>query len=339
MSDAESEQSSVPPDPNPTSVPAAAHQGDGANGAPMHPVWQAAAGRAQSSAARKPVGGTSTPIPTARYAPISSLALELRVRQEMDGASSVGSVQGDKSTRRRKSSSGAKNRKKRVRDYDDDEEDERDEDERDEEEDGDDDGDDVGSDVLAGAAFGGGARPRRRRTRVEPSCASSDGEDACSMASSAIRRECEHESRHVASGCVACTQPSKVVVVDEFVQKNCDKMAESELFKMAGLVYEDKVVGPARAEGVAVPRWDWRTIAVHYRFHRLDVRFRRCQIIRSLGKVQERLELSLMRVDEDGNDHVDKDNFDRLMKTVQQHSREVSLLHDANLAARPRGAR
>ena len=79
------------------------------------------------------------------------------------------------------------------------------------------------------------------------------------------------------SGCVACTQPSKVVVVDEFVNKNCDKMAEQELFKMAGLVYEDKVVGPARAEGVAVPRWDWRTIAVHYRFHRLDVRFRRAR--------------------------------------------------------------
>ena len=106
MSDAESEQSSVPPAAQPNAVPASAHQAagdaDADGGAPMHPVWQAAAGRAQSSAARKPIGGTSTPLPAARYAPISSLALELRVRKEMDGASSVGSVQGDEPSRRRK---------------------------------------------------------------------------------------------------------------------------------------------------------------------------------------------------------------------------------------------
>ena len=329
MSDAESEQSSVPPAPQPNAVPASAHQdagngGGGGGGAPMHPVWQAAAGRSQSASARKPVGGAATPLPT-RFAPISALALERRVRGEMDGASSVGSNHGDAPARRRKASRGGK---KRARDYDDEDEDDVDAA----------DGDEVGSDVLAGAAFGG-ATPRKRRAPVESSCASSDGEDACSLASSALQRECVHESRQSMSGCVGCMQPSKVVVVDDFVNKHCDKMAEQELFKMAGLVYEDKVVAPARAEGVPVPRWDWKTIAVHYQFHRIDVRYRRIMNIRGLGEVQKMLQLSMMRVDENGEQHVDRDTHDRYIKTADRHSREISLLQDANVAGRSRGAR
>jgi len=340
MSDAESEQSSVPPAAQPNVVPASAHQdagGGGGGGAaaaggagPMHPVWQAAAGRAQSTAARKPVGGTSTPLP-ARFAPISALALERRVRGEMDGASSVGSNHGDAPARRR-SNPGKGGKKKRARDYDDDEEDEDDEDNNHDED------DEVGSDVLAGAAFGG-TTPRKHRARAEASCASSDGEDVCSLASSALQRECAHESRQSTSGCVGCTQPSKVVVVDDFVNKHCDKMAEHELFKMAALVYEDKVVGPARAEGVPVPRWGWKTIAVHYQFHRIDVRYRRVMNIRGLGEVQKMLQLSMTRIDENGDQQVDAQTHDRFLKTYKEHSREISLLQDANLAARPRGAR
>ena len=131
----------------------------------------------------------------------------------------------------------------------------------------------------------------------------------------------------------------KVVVVDEFVNKNCDKMAETELFKMAGLVYEDKVVGPARAEGVPVPRWDWKSIAVHYQFHRIDVRYRRIMNIRGLGEVQKMLQLSMTRIDENGDQQVDPQTHDRFIKTYKEHSREISLLQEANLAARPRGAR
>ena len=333
MSDAESEQSSVPPPPNPNAVPASAHQdagnggGGGGGGASMHPVWQAAAGRAQSASARKPVGGTTTPLP-ARFAPISTLALERRVRGEMDGASSVGSNQGDAPARRRKAS---KPVKKRARDYDDDDDDD--------DANADDDDDEVGSDVLAGAAFGGTGAPRKRRAPAEPSCASSDGEDVCSLASSALQRECEQMSRQSTSGCVGCMQPSKVIVIDDFVNKHCDKMAEQELFKMAGLVYEDKVVGPARAEGVPVPRWDWKTIAVHYQFHRIDVRYRRVMNIRGLGEVQKMLQLSMTRIDENGDQQVDAQTHDRFLKTYKEHSREISLLQDANAAVRPRGGR
>ena len=337
MSDAESEQSSVPPPANPNAVPASAHQdaGNGAGGASMHPVWQAAAGRAQSAAARKPVGGTTTPLP-ARFAPISTLALERRVRGEMDGASSVGSNQGDAPARRRKASKQGKKKRKRARDYDDDEDDE---DEDEDNENDEDDDDEVGSDVLAGAAFGGTGAPRKRRASVEPSCASSDGEDVCSLASSALQRECEQMSRQSTSGCVGCMQPSKVIMIDDFVNKHCDKMAEQELFKMAGLVYEDKVVGPARAEGVPVPRWDWKTIAVHYQFHRIDVRYRRVMNIRGLGEVQKMLQLSMTRIDENGDQQVDAQTHDRFLKTYKEHSREISLLQDANAAARPRGGR
>jgi len=339
MSDAESEQSSVPPPPNPNAVPASAHQdagNGGGGGASMHPVWQAAAGRAQSAAARKPVGGTTTPLP-ARFAPISALALERRVRGEMDGASSVGSNQGDAPARRRKASKpGKKKKRKRARDYDEEDEDE---DEDEDNENDEDDDDEVGSDVLAGAAFGGTGASRKRRAPTEASCASSDGEDVCSLASSALQRECEQMSRQSTSGCVGCMQPSKVIIIDDFVNKHCDKMAEQELFKMAGLVYEDKVVGPARAEGVPVPRWDWKTIAVHYQFHRIDVRYRRVMNIRGLGEVQKMLQLSMTRIDENGDQQVDAQTHDRFLKTYKEHSREISLLQDANAAARPRGGR
>ena len=84
MSDNESEDS-APPAPNGDSVPAAVHA---ANDPLQHPVWRAAAGRGQAPKAPAAAPAGSHP---GRFAPISMLALEIRQRGELDGASSVGS--------------------------------------------------------------------------------------------------------------------------------------------------------------------------------------------------------------------------------------------------------
>ena len=98
----------------------------------------------------------------------------------------------------------------------------------------------------------------------------------------------------------------------------------------------------AREAGVQLSdcdSWDWKSIAVHYQFHRIDVRYRRVMNIRGLGEVQKMLQLSMTRIDENGDQQVDAQTHDRFLKTYKEHSREISLLQDANLAARPRGAR
>lgn len=63
---------------------------------------------------------------------------------------------------------------------------------------------------------------------------------------------------------MGCALASRVVAVDEFVLKNCDKMAESALFKLAALFYKTKVAEPAEAEGVEVPEWSWKELRAHY---------------------------------------------------------------------------
>ena len=83
MSDAAgSDNESAPPSAAGDAVPAAVH-----NAAHQHPVWRAAAGKGSGKPAAAPA---AAPNP-GRYAPISMLALEIRQRGELDGASSVGS--------------------------------------------------------------------------------------------------------------------------------------------------------------------------------------------------------------------------------------------------------
>ena len=94
----------------------------------------------------------------------------------------------------------------------------------------------------------------------------SDTDDAFSVTSSQARDA--HRRAFPISGveCVGCALPSKVTPVDDFVRGSCDKMTEVALFKMAALVYCQKVAEPAQAEEVPVPPWSWKDIRAHYTY-------------------------------------------------------------------------
>lgn len=232
MDDGASDASSAPPPPAGVAVPAP----------PQHPVWQRAAGGGGKGPKAK--AGTTTAY--GKFAPISMAALELRARNEFDGSSSVGSERGHAKRSRSPIQNNEEN-DDHLPDYD---------------EDSDDDGSEAasGMDVVAGAAFGGGAAPKKKKSsKKKKDCTTmslaSDTDDGISITSSE-RREAHCRAFPVTGvDCVGCALPAKVTAVDDFVRSSCDKMQEAALFKMAALVYQQKVAEPAMAEGVPVPSW------------------------------------------------------------------------------------
>lgn len=338
MSDAAgSDNESAPPSAAGDAVPAAVH-----NAAHQHPVWRAAAGKGSG----KPTGAAAAAAPNpGRFAPISMLALEIRQRGELDGASSVGSESERSMQAPFKRGRGGKARKPEGGDDDDGMDDDDDEEDEDEE-----DVDGAGG-LLAGAAFGsvgGGAGGKKKKKQQQqsgkkkrPAAAAhdcrlsvvSDTDDDASITSSAQRAA--HKRAFPVSGisCVGCALPAKVIAVDDFVMKNCEKMSEAALFKMAALVYKTKVAEPAEAEGVPVPAWDWKELRAHYQLHKVDARYQRFENIRTLGAMRKTLEMQLMRENEDGELLLDKSNSEQILKIITLSSRELSLLQESNAAA------
>lgn len=252
MDDSDDSDGSLAPDPVGDAVgaqhlPAAAGGGGGGPpAAPQHPVWAAAAGRGRSAAKNKP---------GSMFGPISMMELELRGRNDLDGASSTASDRGggggprDKDASKR-SGKKAKN-KKRPREYDDEGADSQ-EGENDDADSGID--DDVGSSAsldMAGAAFGGGGAASKKRACAP--CASEVSDDGVSVTSSVARAR--HKRAFPVTGvtCVGCALPAKITSVTDFIAKNMSTMSELSLFKMAALVYKTKVADPAEEEGVDVP--------------------------------------------------------------------------------------
>jgi hypothetical protein len=338
-----SDDESVPPAPGGQQVPA-----------PQHPLWQRAAGRGGPlpTGAKRAGDRTGTATVHGRFAPISMAALELRARNEFDGASSAapsdagGGDRRNGGDRERRRGSTAKPARSRSRSAG-----------RDEQSDDgaavdyDDDESDAGgsaADLVAGAAFGGvvvpgmGA-PQRRNKRAKGAGAAgreralsvaSDTDDAFSVTSSQARDA--HRRAFPISGveCVGCALPSKVTPVDDFVRGSCDKMQEMALFKMAALVYCQKVAEPAQAEEVPVPPWSWKDIRAHYTMHKMDPRMQRFENMRTLAAMRKTLELQLLKEDEASGDHVlDKSNSEQIMKVITLQSKEISLLHEATIAA------
>jgi hypothetical protein len=321
MSD--SEDGSVPPDPQGEAVdaanlPQAAGVGGGAqaSAAPaQHPVWAAAAGRNANKAKQD-----------AMYGPISMIELEIRGRCDLDGGSSTASVRGDRESkgRRRSKEAHAKKLKKRPREYDDD---------------GDDDGDDDDADAessvcmdMAGAAFGGATA-----TNGAYACPSEVSDDGISVSSSVVRRRHERAFPITGVTCVGCALPSKIQPVTDFIAKNMSSMAELALYKMAALVYKTKVADPAEEEGVDVPSWDWKEIRAHFQLHSVDSRMQRYENIRTLSAMRKTLEMQLLRRDQEtGEQTLDKNNAEAIMKIIAASSRELTLLADAS-ATKKRG--
>jgi len=337
MSDSD-DDGSVPPDAQGEAVgvddlPQAA----GANAAPQHPVWAAAAGRGGGAANK----GRSDNV----YGPISMMELEIRGRGDLDGGSSTASVRGGDAKKKDAHSRQSKKAKKgkRPREYDDDD-------------DSDDSDNEAGSSAsldMAGAAFGGAT------TKNRAACASEASDDGVSVTSSVVRRRHERAFPITGVTCVGCALPAKIQPVTEFISKNMSTMSELALYKMAALVYKTKVAEPAEEEGVDVPvgrplkncnsthtraltllltlvprmpqAWDWKEVRAHFQLHTVDSRMQRYENIRTLSAMRKTLEMQLLRRDaETGEQTLDKNNAESIMKIIAASSRELTLLADAS---------
>jgi len=192
---------------------------------------------------------------------------------------------------------------------------------------------------MAGAAFGvagggGGGGGGGHRGSTALSCVHSDTDDALSVTSSQ-RRELQKRAFPITGvTCVGCAMPTKVVAIDEFVRSSCDKMTEHALYKMAALVYLDKIAQPAEDEGVQTPAWGWKDIRAHYTLHRIDPRMQRLQNVRTLTMMRTTLELQLLRENEEGERALDHGNTDKVLKVTSQLSREISLLSEGSAAGK-----
>jgi hypothetical protein len=358
MDDSDVDDESVAPEPvgdavNAQNLPSAAGGGAGPPppAAAQHPVWAAAAGRGRSAAKNKP---------DSVFGPISMIELEIRGRNDLDGASSTASDHGGGGRRGKDASKQpAKKRRagaatKRPREYDDDDDDDDNEGGRggDSGEDGDADGaESTASADMAGAAFGGGAATKKRACVP---CGSEMSDDGASVTSSVVRAR--HERAFPVTGvtCVGCALPAKIQPVIDFIAKNMSTMSELALYKMAALVYKTKVAEPAEEEGVDVPPWgapfcpfalspfrpsartlarflraDWKEIRAHFQLHAVDSRMQRYENIRTLSAMRKTLEMQLLRRDQEtGEQSLDKNNAESIMKIIAASSRELTLLAD-----------
>ena len=182
--------------------------------------------------------------------------------------------------------------------------------------------------MVAAAAFGGGGAAAKRRCAALSSAASEDE----SITSHDVRQAQARAFPVTGVSCVGCALPGKIGPVDDFVSSNAPKMTQESLFKLAGLVYQQKVVDPAEAEGVPVPSWSWKDIKTHYCFHRVDARFQRMENVRVLSAMRKTLELSLMREDETG-EVLDRGNSDAILKIISLQSKELALMGEAGTAS------
>ena len=274
----------------------------------QHPVWAAAAGRGR---------GANKGKPESMFGPISMMELEIRGRNDLDGASSTASDRGGERRNRDPSKRSGKAKKKRPREYDDEGEDS-------EGADVEDGAESSASVDMAGTAFGGSAAKRACRP-----CASEASDDGASVTSSVARAR--HERAFPVTGvtCVGCVLPAKITPVSDFIVKNMSQMSELALYKMAGLVYQTKVAEPAEEEGVDVPPWDWKEIRAHFQLHAVDSRMQRYENIRTLSAMRKTLEMQLLRRDQEtGEQTLDKNNAESIMKIIAASSRELTLLAD-----------
>ena len=340
----------APPAPQPQHVSAADLRA-------THPRWERAAGRGPPVANGRGGGATSRPASDAggdrvRFAPLSASALELMTFQADGAESSIaesapGSV-GDRHRAKKKASG-------RHRRDDDSNEDECDEA-------SDDDGLGADSDLeaprrrkrgrsegasgpagrsddaaqkaamLSAAAFGGA---------YDAHCVSdAESSAGCSQTSSVRRNEAQRAAFPVRGvSCVGCALATKIAPVTRYVNEYASRMAETALWKQAGLCYVREVVEPCRLEGVVAPPWGWREIRAHYTMHVVDERLGRLGTLRLLALMRQQAEQRLLRIETDGNKELDKHTTEQVLKIVNMESRERNLLEASLVAPATGGAR
>ena len=340
---------SEPPQPAGINVPAAGQQQQQNHGQQAaqqqnndreHPLWARAAGRGGDPMADKKNrrgGAAALGGGPSKFRPISLNELEVRTRRELDGGSTAaGDSEDEEGAQGQKHASEREDHARRKRRRDDDEDDEDDdvhcadytprgkrEDPR------------AGgiAEQVAQAAFGGGAA-RYHSTALS---VTSDTDDSESVSSAQLREAQRRACPISGVDCVGCVLPAKVAPVDEFVRSSCDKMQQNALYKMAALVYKTKVAEPAEAEGLQVPDWHWKQIAMHYATHNMDLRMQRFENVRTLATMRKTMELCLVREDEESGDmQLDKNNSEQIMKIIALQSKELSLVQDMAAGATSR---
>ena len=119
--------------------------------------------------------------------------------------------------------------------------------------------------------------------------------------------------------------------LDAFVRKNCVLVQESALYRSAAMFYDSEYVKPRRAEGVRVPRFDWKSMRTHYTLHCCDPVLQRAAAVRALGAVRSVQEMSLMRVGPDGSKTLDNKQVEVMLKVLAAQDRQMALLDSARM--------
>lgn len=123
-------------------------------------------------------------------------------------------------------------------------------------------------DMMASATFGARRRELPKEGNQPDNDAEKEVDDEDEDDLEEEDSDCSDASDSMAAGidstvrgehCIGCLFDREVVaVVDEFVRKNCGCMAETALYKAAAQHWINEIVKPREAEGVKVPKWNWR---------------------------------------------------------------------------------
>lgn len=130
--------------------------------------------------------------------------------------------------------------------------------------------------------------------------------------------------------CVGCCLGAKVASVDAFVEENAARMPAQNLWRLAALQYQEKVVKPCQRAGVTAPEWPWEQIWLHYEHHHVDPRLQGLQRCRELRGMRTMMTSRILVENDSGDREIDGQMLDRYQKLVQLEQREYMLLSQSN---------
>lgn len=177
--------------------------------------------------------------------------------------------------------------------------------------------------ALAAAAFGGTAPPAHD--------SDSESDDGSLFSANTEAKKRAHKAAFPIRGvtCIGCAMPHKIQCVEKFVLENISRMSSDALWKHAALVWKLEVVDRAKREGNVVPDWGWKELQSHFLLHCSNPVISRQSTITQLQLMRTTVENRLVRVEEDGSRELDKVGADLMLKIIKQESSERTLL--ANL--------
>ena len=129
--------------------------------------------------------------------------------------------------------------------------------------------------------------------------------------------------------CIGCAMAHRINCVEIFILDNISRMSSDALWKHASLVWKLEVVDKAKREGNIVPDWNWKDLRSHFLLHCSNPIIARQSSITQLQLMRSTIENRLVRVEDDGSRELDKSSADLFLKVLKQESAERTLL--ANL--------